>query len=163
MNDSIPLEEQFLSGNIPDMSMQLFDVSVKFMRQLNVLPKLDEKHQKKVKKTFDRRINQGLQANQHLLVHLHGRSIHDILEQTKQELLDQLNKYPLIQTVINLEETTSQKNWLNELMIYCSDIENRTTAWNNFITGGYQQWYNNKLKKDHTPQEDQSEKTPKGE
>ena len=63
-------------------------------------------------------------------------------------MLEQLDKYPLIQTVINPEETPSQKNWLKELKQYRSDIENRATAWNNFITGGYQQWYNNKLKKD---------------
>ena len=93
------------------------------------------------------------------LVHLCGRSIQDILVQIKQELLEQLDKYPLIRTVINLEETPSQKNWLNELIIYCSDIENRITSWNDFITGGYQQWYNNKLKNDYEPQEDQSDKT----
>ena len=152
------LEERFLRGKIIEGN-GIFSRVLELLQDFLDEPFIPQDYRMQFKTLFDTKINQGKQANQQFLVHLHNRSIQNVLEQTKQELLMQLKAYSLIWKVINLEETLSQKNWLNELMIYCSDIENRTTAWNNFITGGYQQWYNNK--KDHAPQEEQSEKPPK--
>ena len=122
-----------------------------------------KKNEQEFLEKFNIKINQGKQANQQFIIHLHGRSIQNILEQIKQELLKQLRQYPLIFNVLNLEETFSQKNSLKELENYCSDIIKNSEIWNIFITGGYQQWFNKMVKKDHTPQDDQSEKTPKRE
>ena len=127
------------------------------------LPNILKEDEQEFLEKFNIKINQGKQANQQFIIHLHGRSIQDILEQIKQELLKQLEEYSLIFNVLNLEETSSQKNSLKELENYCSDVVKNSEIWNIFITGGYQQWFNNKLKKDHTPQDDQNEKIPKGE
>ena len=92
---------------------------------------IEQKNEKKLQKKINIKINQGKQANQQLLVHLHNRSIQSILEQTKQELLEKLKQYPLILKVIDLDETPSRKNLKNELENYCSDIKKSSEIWNN--------------------------------
>ena len=59
------------------------------------LPNILKEDEQEFLEKFNIKINQGKQANQQFIIHLHGRPIQDILEQIKQELLKQLEEYSL--------------------------------------------------------------------
>ena len=144
----IPLEEQFLSGKIPGMDLDLFNIHDDFLINLFALPKLIKKRQEEIKNTFDSRINQGKAANQQFHVNLRGRLFLDILERTKAKLLKEITQYPLLLSVIKPDEQSLLSlngNPYIELMKYCSEIEGNYGNWQTFIAEGYQQWLNKKL------------------
>ena len=148
MDDSIQLEEMFLSGQIPGVKLQFSNISVKIANYLKTLSKLNPKEQEEFKTAFEIKIKQGQAANQKFHKHLRCRQIHDILERTKAKLLKQIAQYPLILPVIKPEEESLLSlngNPCTELMKYCNDIESSYENWKTFITEGYQQWFNHKL------------------
>ena len=118
------------------------------MAYLKSLSNLDKEEYEKMKTTFEIKIKQGQAANQQFHEHLRGRSILDILEQTKAKLLKQITQYPLVLSIIKPDEQSLLSfngNPYQELMKYCSEIEGNYGNWQTFIAEGYQQWLNKKL------------------
>lgn len=108
---------------------------------------------------FETKIQQGQVATHQLHEHIQGRELHDIIEKTKRELLEQLTRYPLICVVLKQEETSMEsaaaptdppsvnKNSYIKLENYCKSIHENYDRWNAFITGDYIQWLKGLLEK----------------